>query len=181
MTHFPFDVPPHSASDAQALMTQLDAAAIPVDAFCMSLRNVLLGQERIPDLWTQALAMPLVEQAAQWLGATFSEAERFQATAVQAGTIFDGLVSRGAMSPAELAAYFQQVMGALVRREPIAPLQDAAANDALQWLCDLVVDAANADPAVLVFAPLRVNLVASGESTAAAFFAYLAEKVTLRT
>jgi len=177
---FSFPIPPESASAIEALLASLERAGLAVPAFEAQLREVMLAGELHLLTWMAAGLPPeQLEAAAQALLGALTPREQFLAQAVQAGTILDSLVRGGALTSAQLSQFLQMLFTAIVHRQPL-PLLGGPENTQLagaqQWLCDLFVDAVNADEGVLALVPMHVDLIAADQRTVAQLCGFLAER-----
>lgn len=177
---FPFPVPEEARGDAQRLAEALEARGFTVSHYSRQLRRVVLGEEPLPGEWLRSGIEPgLFEASAQWLRASLEPRELFIADAVKAGATFDGLVARGAMTPAQLAGFLEQVFVAIMQRHPLPELGEPALVAALQWVCDLYVDAYNTDPVTPGHVAEQLRLLASGQRETGQLCAFLAQRVPL--
>lgn len=146
--------------------------------FEVALRSAMLGDRAaMQTVIDTGLTDDQLAAAISRVRATLSAEEQFLAKAVQAGGAFDAGVVQGALTASLLGQYLQHVFSALVRREPVPQLGPTHLVEPLQWLCDLFVDAFNADPAVAARCEAHALAIGRGEATTAQLTAELAGRL----
>lgn len=163
-----------TAADELVSAVEEEAQAAPLEA----LRAALLGDRAASKLVQEAgLTGEALAEAIARTQASFTEEERFVSNAVQAGDAFDAGVVQGVITTQLLSRYLNDVMIALMARQPIPQLGPDHLIDPLQWFCTLFVDAANADPNVYARCDEYLRAIEKGEATTAELTAEMARRL----
>lgn len=141
------------------------------------LRRAMLGERAAADAVVRAgLSQEQVTAAMEALRAAMSPADRFISMAVEACGNFDYGVETRVITAQLLGQYLQHLFLAIENRQPIPELGPPHLMGPLKWLCDLFVDACNADPTARAYCEQQAAQIGAGEATTAELAAALARR-----
>lgn len=161
------------AAEVARLVAARSGPGVPED----ELRRAMLGERAAQQAVARAgLTQAQFTAAVEALRGTMSPAERFISEAAEACGNFDYGVETGVITAALLGQYVAHVFSAIVNREAIPELGPPHLKGPLQWLCDLYVDACNADPTAAAYCERQAARIGAGEGTTAELAAELARR-----
>lgn len=160
------------------LLDALAAAGMSEEAFTAQLRLAVLGDPAAESqLAGSGLPLDVLSAASEALLASLPPAERFVGTAAWACGNFDHGVKTGVISADLLGQFLLHLFSAIADRQAIPTLGPEHLLGPQKWLCDLFVDAGNADPSTFRYVDEQCARIRRAEGTTAELAAGLAQRL----